>query len=319
MIVDLVVIVILVAGAYFGTRRGGLLITLELACLSLATLVALLTFTFAGPLLGSVISPPNTAGAVAFIVIWMLVEVAAALATRYLVLPRLEHHAQPSRVSRVIGAVLNVAKYAFYVCAALVTLAALPMSATAKSDLTAPVIPHVLLSNLGLSNTWEHTQLGQDVDSALNFYEISADPESTERIQLGYTDTHVSVDPSAEAQMLALLNQARVQDELKPLTLNTQARAVARAHSQDMFARGYFSHITPEGLTPFDRMRNAGVAFGAAGENLALAPNVPLANQGLLASPPHRANILSTQFRTVGIGVMNGGAYGLMITEDFTD
>ena len=319
MIVDAILILALAAGAYFGARRGGLLIGLELICLFLATVVALLTYQLVGSLLGALISPATAASSVAFVVVWMIVEVATALAARAYVLPRLSRHSKPSPQSRFAGGVLNALKYSFYIVVGLVTIASLPMSAPNKAAITSPAIPHAILSGAGLEGAWQHSKLGSDVDASLNFYAISADPESTKRIQLGYTDTHVSVDSPAEAQMLTLLNQARTQHGLRPLVLNAAARDVARAHSQDMFARGYFSHITPEGETPFDRMRAGGVSFGAAGENLALAPTVQLANQGLLASPPHRANILSTQFRTVGIGIMNGGEYGLMITEDFTD
>jgi uncharacterized protein YkwD len=86
-----------------------------------------------------------------------------------------------------------------------------------------------------------------------------------------------------------------------------------------MFERGYFSHYNPEGMSPFDRMEQAGIHFIAAGENLALAPNVTIAHQGLMDSPGHRANILSTDFGKVGIGVMDGGMFGRMFVQEFTD
>ena len=92
---------------------------------------------------------------------------------------------------------------------------------------------------------------------------------------------------------------------------------VARRHSVDMFARGYFAHDTPEGRDPFERMREANVRFLTAGENLALAPTVQVAHRGLMNSPGHRANILHSQFGRVGIGIMDGGIRGLMITQDF--
>lgn len=83
--------------------------------------------------------------------------------------------------------------------------------------------------------------------------------------------------------------------------------------------RGYFSHYTPEGLSPFDRMNAAGMSFSFAGENLALAPNVAMAMQGLMNSAGHRANILSPNFGKVGIGVIDGGIYGEMFCQEFTD
>src|SRR6185503_18152883 len=76
---------------------------------------------------------------------------------------------------------------------------------------------------------------------------------------------------------------------------------------------GYFAHETPEGLSPFDRMRAANVRFLVAGENLALAPTLSLAHTGLMNSPGHRANILRPQFGRVGIGIMDGGMRGLRV------
>ena len=66
-------------------------------------------------------------------------------------------------------------------------------------------------------------------------------------------------------------------------------------------------------------MQKAGINYQYAGENLALAPSTSLAMQGLMNSPGHRANILSPNFHKVGIGVIDGGIYGEMYTQDFTN
>ena len=92
---------------------------------------------------------------------------------------------------------------------------------------------------------------------------------------------------------------------------------VARKHSGDMFARGYFAHDTLEGRSPFDRMKADGVSFQAAGENLALAPSLQVAHNGLMNSPGHRANILGKDFGRAGIGILDGGMRGLMVTQNF--
>jgi uncharacterized protein YkwD len=84
-----------------------------------------------------------------------------------------------------------------------------------------------------------------------------------------------------------------------------------------MFRLGYFSHTSPVSGSPADRLAHAGVAYAASGENLAYAPSVELAHQGLMASPGHRANILEPAYSRVGIGVQNAGLYGRMFTEEF--
>jgi uncharacterized protein YkwD len=64
-------------------------------------------------------------------------------------------------------------------------------------------------------------------------------------------------------------------------------------------------------------MRRDGVRFITAGENLALAPTLRIAHRGLMNSPGHRANIMNPSFGRVGIGILEGGSHGLMITQNF--
>ena len=142
-------------------------------------------------------------------------------------------------------------------------------------------------------------------------------PESNERVELGYTVESVRPRPDLEAQMLELVNEERRAAGLKPLAPDPEMTEVARAHSTDMFARGYFAHVSPDGLNPFDRMTRAGVTFRAAGENLALAPTVKIAHTGLMNSPGHRANILQPSFGRLGIGIMDGGYRGIMVSQEF--
>ncbi|HEX8637671.1 MAG TPA: CAP domain-containing protein, partial [Pyrinomonadaceae bacterium] len=120
-----------------------------------------------------------------------------------------------------------------------------------------------------------------------------------------------------EAEMLELVNRERAANGLEPLASDPEMTEVARRHSADMFERGYFSHNTPENKTPFDRMRAADVRFRTAGENLALAPTLSIAHTGLMNSPGHRANILEPRYGRLGIGILDGGRRGLMITQNF--
>ncbi|MBV9240397.1 MAG: CvpA family protein [Acidobacteria bacterium] len=143
------------------------------------------------------------------------------------------------------------------------------------------------------------------------------EPDSNEVVELPFKVTNAKPAPELEEQMLELVNQERTSRGLKPLVIDEELRKVARAHSEDMFVRGYFSHYTPEGKDPFDRMREAGVNFRTAGENLALAPTLQLAHTGLMNSPGHRANILHTQFGRVGIGILDGGRRGIMVSQEF--
>jgi uncharacterized protein YkwD/uncharacterized membrane protein required for colicin V production len=127
----------------------------------------------------------------------------------------------------------------------------------------------------------------------------------------------VQADPESESRMLELVNAERVKAGLRPLVADERLRQLAREHSEEMFRLGYFSHVSPAGVSPGDRLKVAGITFDTAGENLAYAPTVEVAHAGLMASPGHRRNILTPEFTRIGIGVMRGGLYGRMFTQSF--
>lgn len=115
------------------------------------------------------------------------------------------------------------------------------------------------------------------------------------------------------------INNERRTHGLAPLELDPRLGQAAVEHIVDMNTRNYFGHVSPSGVSPFDRMRAAGCQYAYAGENLAEAPNERIADSALINSAPHRRNTLSANYRRVGIAVMVD-AYGeLLFVEDFTD
>jgi uncharacterized protein YkwD len=158
---------------------------------------------------------------------------------------------------------------------------------------------------------------GDAVAETLNLMTIR--PDSDASVDLPYTVDAAQPAADLEAQMLELVNEERAKAGLDPLVPDPELTEVARRHAADMFARGYFAHRSPDGLDPFDRINAAGISFQTAGENLALAPTVSIAHRGLMNSPGHRANILNTDFGRAGIGIVQGGMRGLMVTQLFRD
>jgi len=107
-----------------------------------------------------------------------------------------------------------------------------------------------------------------------------------------------------EARVAHLLNQERQVLGLTPLTVDPIAVRVARAHSEDMCRRRYFSHVSPEGAQPWHRLKRGGARFKAAAENIAVGYRSPKAvHHGWLKSPGHRANRLNGKYRRVGVGL----------------
>jgi len=143
------------------------------------------------------------------------------------------------------------------------------------------------------------------------------DPGSYVFYKLNFRVKQPTVRPDLETEMLGMINEEREKEGLKPLVADPELVEVARSHSMDMFNRGYFSHYSPERISPFDRMKESHITYIKAGENLSMAPTLGSSHRGLMKSPGHRENILQPVFGRVGIGIMDGGRYGLMVTQDF--
>ncbi len=320
MIVNLTIVALLALAAYRGTRRGFLLIGFEVLSFVVATTAAIVVYRPLGTWLhdrGSVTT--GLANLAAFMISWMLAELVVALNIRWLILPYW-HWRMPIRwVRQAGGAILNTAKMLIIIIFSLLLFTSLPLARVLKESVTNPLLARTLLS---VGSRWQGVvaaSLGRDLNDTLTFFTVSAEPSSTEHLALGFTDTDVSVDAPDEVAMLKLVNQQRAVVHLPDLLENAKAQIVARNYAKHMLALGYFSHIDELGHTPFDRLHAGNVAFGAAGENLALAATMNLAFQGLMNSPGHRENILSPTFRTVGIGIIDAGPYGVMVVQDFTD
>ena len=131
------------------------------------------------------------------------------------------------------------------------------------------------------------------------------------------SDPSLSRLTADEQHMFNLVNQERVRHGLKPLKVDMDVVRVARLKSQDMVDLNYFSHQSPTYGSPFDMMRNAGISYVRAGENLAGSATVERAHTSLMNSPGHRANILNPHYTHVGIGVVDGSRYGKIFTQMF--
>lgn len=123
-----------------------------------------------------------------------------------------------------------------------------------------------------------------------------------------------------ESNMLYLLNRERDAHDLPPLQHHSVMKEMAREHCEEMVEEDYFAHVSPISGELLDRMEKSGIAnWVTGGENIAGAPNINTAFEALMDSPEHKKNILSKEFTHIGIGIVEGGSYGLMITQDFVE
>jgi uncharacterized protein YkwD len=226
----------------------------------------------------------------------------------------------PARVhanmaNRLLGLVPGAVNGAVYAVVAAVLVLTLPLGA----HMGVWAHQSSLASRFAAPAEWVEAQLAPIFDPAVQrtLKIVTVQPESTGTIPLCFHVAQAPDRPDLEASMLEMVNAERRAAGLQPVKPDPKLTELARAHSRDMLARGYFSHVTPEGDDLGKRLEKAHIGYLTAGENLALAPSLVGAHDGLMHSPGHRANILRPQFGRLGIGVLDGGSHGLMVTQDF--
>ncbi len=147
----------------------------------------------------------------------------------------------------------------------------------------------------------------------------AGEPASPIVLPLPYRTSAAQVGFDLEIVVLNLVNKERVAAGLTPVMPHATMRAVARTHGAELFAAGILSHRSLDGRTPQQRVHDQQLRVRIVGENLAYAPDVRTAHDALMASTPHRHNILSTAYALVGIGVLDAGPYGMIVVQNFSD
>lgn len=134
-----------------------------------------------------------------------------------------------------------------------------------------------------------------------------------------HTPPLVGCDDPVEQEVIRLVNASRTSMGLGAVRCDPAMTAVAREHSSDMCTRGYFSHTGLDGRDPFDRLRDGGVRFGAAGENIAQGQrSADAVHTAWMNSAGHRRNILDGDYARIGVGLDACGG-DMYWTEVFAD
>ena len=162
-------------------------------------------------------------------------------------------------------------------------------------------------SNDAIENyTEESTQVVESEQNSIEFSEPNIETQTP-----SYSSDFMA---EVESMIFNKVNEERSKNGLAPLSYNSTMERYARIKSQDMGDRGYFDHNNPEGELITAQMQRDGVSYSSWGENIAYIGGVSdaatLANQFMtnwMNSSGHRANILSTNFTSIGVGVYKIG------------
>ncbi|OGD86347.1 hypothetical protein A2164_01245, partial [Candidatus Curtissbacteria bacterium RBG_13_35_7] len=220
-------------------------------------------------------------------------------------------------INKYLGFIPAVANALLFLAFILLFAVSLPIRPDIKQDIYDSRIGSILVNQATALEKPLNSIFGPITKQGLTFLTIR--PEDKGAIDLQFTQNKLTVDLTSEQEMFALVNRERKLEGAKPLIWEEELAEVGRKHSKDMFERGYFSHFSPEGKDVGDRLLENGIEYSYAGENLALAPNVDRAHTGLMNSEGHKRNILDPAFSKIGIGAIDGGVYGKMFTQVFTE
>ncbi len=138
---------------------------------------------------------------------------------------------------------------------------------------------------------------------------------STGQSGTGDSDAKESEGRQAEttqaAEILKLVNQERSKAGVPALTLSTKLTDIANTKAKDMADKNYFSHTSPTYGSPFDMLKQFGVSYTYAGENIAAGQKTAAeVMNSWMNSSGHKANILNKNYTQLGVGFYRGGEYG---------
>lgn len=319
--VDWLVLVALGLYVVAGTRRGFVMGALDLVGMIVSLGVAIWGYRQAAELLEGLFDIPSAVAILGsflgLVILAQIVYSAVVNLLFHLSRPMLGLLGPLAFVDRGLGVFPGLVKGLIFATLGLLPFALYPLLPQVSAAIERSSVGSRLVVAAVEAAPELESLLGRDLNEGLSFL---TPPQTDEGMRINFGPLgQLEPDPVAEQEMLELVNQERAREGLDPLGFDDELRDVARAHSMEMFTEGYFAHTSPNTGTPFDRMRSAGIRFVLAGENLAYAPNVEIAHEGLMNSPGHRANILRPEFGKVGIGVIKSDFRGSMFSQEFTN
>ncbi len=318
ILADVVLILFILVGAVWGFREGFLRGTagvVALLVLPRLTVLILRSLPLPKEFFDSGGAPVGVIGLLIFFMVFLVLFVAVQIAIRFIDQPLQRALPRPVRLGiyKPLGAIAGA--FVFFLAFGLLFSS---FSGLASAD--APVLNSMAshasrnsMDMMGLPSfqqvSWKNI-MPQQATSA---------PDSSQTFDFPAVQGQITLEPQLEQQMVDLVNQERTSRGLNALRVDTTLKDMARAHSLDMIQRRYFSHYTPEGGSVADRADAAGLAYRIVGENLALAPDLASAHDGLMQSQGHRENILRPDYTRIGIGIYREEGLGLVITQNFAD
>jgi len=315
--IDLIIVLILVYFATEAWRHGFWVILADFISFLGSILISLRVYKFASNFLKTNFSLSfSMANALGFLLTAILIEAILGFILGYLIriVPeKLWKH----KLNKLLAIPPALGEGIVLSCFILTLIVAFPVKPSIKTDIINSKIGSYLLKQTAGVEKRVNEIFGGVIEDSLTYFTIK--PGSKETIKLDTETLDLKVDEEAEKEMFGLVNEERRKLGIPQLKWDEKIKEVAENYAYDMWQRKYFGHFSPEWKDVGDRLTKAKIRYSLVGENLALAPTVKTAHDGLMNSEGHRANILEPRFSKVGIGIIDNGIYGKMFVEIFTD
>ncbi len=318
--IDLVIVLIILVEVLLGLRVGFLRGVLDLAMVVAGILAGAAGYRIVAEPLGRLLHiEGNALNVLAFVLVVFVVQgiLSLVVAMPLRAVLAAVRTLPPARwLDALLGIVPGAGKGVLLASLLVVTAAVLPVGSRVNSAFATSVLGQALLSRATMVTYRVQNLIGLDIADFTTTVEPATD--TTHALPFAVSGG-LTVSREDEREMLDLVNQERERHGLASLTSDPLLQEAARDHSREMFELGYFGHDSPVSGSPSDRLDAVGAQYMVTGENLAYSPDVDVAHEGLMNSSGHRANILSPEYRRIGIGVIESPSHGKMFTQEFAN
>ncbi len=223
------------------------------------------------------------------------------------------------KTSQILGAFVSATSGLFLITLIIFILLLVPIRGTIKQDIRSSLIAPRILSLVEVYGGPLPGLLKDSAKSLTQFMTVEPNSKESLSLELNVTEKDLQIDDLTEEQMVTLVNKERTSIGVGTLTVSESVTEVARAYAKRMMLEKFFSHYDKQGHDVAFRLEQSDIRFQIAGENLAYAPDLTSAHDGLMHSEGHRRNILDNRFSKIGIGVIDAGIWGKMFVQVFTD
>lgn len=316
--IDLVIVVVLLYFASEAWRVGFWAILADFISFFLSLVIALTGYQYLADILKSSFSfSYSLSNALGFLLTAIIAEGIMGVVFN-LLLFQLPETWWRAKWSKIIATIPALGEGLVLIAFILTLVISLPLSPKIKKDVSESMAGGYLIEQTTDVEKKLNHIFGGVVEDSLTYLTIKPGSEK-DCIPLTVKSVDLKVENGEEQDMFGLVNNERKNHNINKLVWDPALSVIAQKHAEDMWKKQYFCHYSPEGSDVGDRLEQSGYIYLLAGENLALAPTLKTAHQGLMNSEGHRANILDSDFNRLGIGVIDNGVYGKMFVQVFTN